>query len=313
AARVLELAGVQGGLVVHLGCGDGRLTAALRASEAYLVHGLDPDAANVAAAREHIRSLGLYGPISVDRLSGRRLPYVDNLVNLLIAERPELVPESELYRVLAPDGVLCLRREGKRVKRVKRRPDNIDEWSHYLHDPSNNAVCADEVVGPPRRLQWVGSPRYTRHHDHMSSFSAAVTAGGRFFYILDEGSHASILLPPHWQLIARDAFSGVVLWKRSIARWHPHLWPLKSGPASLPRRLVADAERVYVTLSIDGPVSALDAATGKTVRTYKGTEGAEEILLCDGTLLVVIKERGESLKDVYNEHSPCKMHTKSTI
>jgi len=35
---------------VHLGCGDGRLATALRAGEAYVVHGLDRDAGHVAAA-----------------------------------------------------------------------------------------------------------------------------------------------------------------------------------------------------------------------------------------------------------------------
>ncbi len=293
AATILELAGVKGGLVVQLGCGDGQLTAALHASDAYLVHGLDPDPDNVAAARKHIQSLGLYGPVSVDRLSSKHLPYVDNLVNLLVVEQPGLVSESELQRVLAPGAVLCIREGGRWVKRVKRRPANIAEWTHYLHDSTNNAVSADEVVGPPRRLQWIGSPRYTRHHDHMSSFTAAVTAGGRLFYILDEGSPASILLPPHWKLIARDAYSGVVLWKRSIAQWHPHLWPLKSGPASLPRRLVADGQRVYVTLGIDSPVTALDAASGQTVLTYKGTKGTEEILLSEGTLFLVVNEHPE--------------------
>ena len=43
AERILEQAGVQGGLIVHLGCGDGRLTVALRAGDGFLVHGLDCD------------------------------------------------------------------------------------------------------------------------------------------------------------------------------------------------------------------------------------------------------------------------------
>ena len=33
ARHILEATGVKGGLIVHLGCGDGRLTAALRASD----------------------------------------------------------------------------------------------------------------------------------------------------------------------------------------------------------------------------------------------------------------------------------------
>ena len=38
AEQILEAAGVTGGLVVHLGCGDGQLTAALRANEGFVVH-----------------------------------------------------------------------------------------------------------------------------------------------------------------------------------------------------------------------------------------------------------------------------------
>ena len=57
ARRILDATDVNGGLIVHLPCGDGRLTAALRADDRYLVHGLDPDAANVAKARDHVQSL----------------------------------------------------------------------------------------------------------------------------------------------------------------------------------------------------------------------------------------------------------------
>ena len=39
ARDMLEATGIQGGLVVHLGCGDGKLTAALRAGDKYLYRG----------------------------------------------------------------------------------------------------------------------------------------------------------------------------------------------------------------------------------------------------------------------------------
>ena len=35
ARQILEATGVKGGLIVHVGCRDGKLTAALRASESY--------------------------------------------------------------------------------------------------------------------------------------------------------------------------------------------------------------------------------------------------------------------------------------
>ena len=66
AQRILDATGVRGGLIVHVGCGDGKLTAALRASDSYVVHGLDADAGNVAQARDSVRKAGLYGKVSVD-------------------------------------------------------------------------------------------------------------------------------------------------------------------------------------------------------------------------------------------------------
>ncbi len=51
ADSILQRAGVSGGVVVHVGCGDGAVTAGLRAGDSFLVHGLDTNAANVDAAR----------------------------------------------------------------------------------------------------------------------------------------------------------------------------------------------------------------------------------------------------------------------
>ncbi|MEW5941164.1 MAG: class I SAM-dependent methyltransferase, partial [Chloroflexota bacterium] len=125
AREILTTTGVKGGLVVHLGCGDGRLTAALRADERYTVHGLDTDPANVEAARAHVASLGLYGPVSVERLAGAALPYTDNLVNLVVAEDCGPVPRDEILRVLAPEGIAYLKAGGAWEKIVKPRPADI--------------------------------------------------------------------------------------------------------------------------------------------------------------------------------------------
>lgn len=291
ARQILADSGIKGGLVAHVGGGDGRLTAALRAGDSFLVQGLEKDAAKVEAARRHLLDQGLYGKVTVRSWPGGRLPYTDNLVNLLVADATVEVAEEEILRVLAPEGVACLRRDGQWKKLVKPRPPGMDEWSHYLYNPENNAVSHDTLVQPPRHLQWVAGPNWGRHHDHMSSSSAMVSASGRNFYIFDEGPRSSILLPSDWKVIARDAFSGVLLWKRQIGAWHNQLWRLKSGPAQLPRRIVATRDQVFVTLAIDGPVTVLDAATGKTVRTCEGTAGTEEILHRDGVLYLMINEK----------------------
>ena len=69
-ADTVRSSGIQGGIVVHLGCGDGRETAAMLLNSSYLVHGLDTDGDNVAKARAHIHSKNLYGPVSVAKYDG---------------------------------------------------------------------------------------------------------------------------------------------------------------------------------------------------------------------------------------------------
>ena len=262
AKDILQRAQISGGLIVHLGCGSGELTAALRSNERFAVHGLETDPTLVHRAREHVRSLGLYGPVSIARLESQQLPYAKDLVNLLVAEDLGEVPRSEIMRVLAPRGVACVKQKGEWKTIVKPWPEAIDEWTHFLHGPDNNAVARDRAVDVPRSLRWVAGPRWGRSHEEMASMSAAVTAGGKIYYIIDEAPLASIRFLGNWKLVARDAFNGMLLWKRPISSWNDHLRHFRSGPTHLPRRLVASGNRVYATLDLAGPVVALDGATG---------------------------------------------------
>jgi outer membrane protein assembly factor BamB len=260
-------------------------------------------AGNVRQAREHTRRKGLYGRVSADSFDGRHLPYVDNLVNLIVATGDCQVASDEIARVLAPGGVsLTLDSPLSNLDSFRKpSPEEIDEWTHYLHDATNNAVAEDKIVGPPKHFQWIGSPDYLRHHDHMSGLSAMVSSRGRLFYIMDLGPRWSVQMPPQWTLIARDAFNGTVLWQRPIDRWHAHLWPLKKGPARLMRRLVAQEDTVYVTQSVGAAVSAVRAATGDDVRTFAGTEGTEEIIVCDGVLYAVVNPELDAYQDLPRE------------
>ena len=301
AEEILQTCNVKGGLVVHIGCGDGRLTAALRANERYLVHGLDADTKNVEQARRHINSLNLYGPVSVERFRSRRLPYADNLVNLIVSENLGKVSTDEVMRVLCPNGVAYIKKAGAWTKTIKPRPKEIDEWTHYLHDASNNAVAHDSVVGPPRHIQWLGKPTFARAHEQLASVSAVVSGGGRLFYIVDEGPKADIRLPSEWYLVARDAFNGVVLWKRPIKTWADHFRRFRSGPPDLAFRLVVNGERLYFTDGIDAAVSALDAATGKTLYVYKDTDSTRQILCLDDKIILLIDTQPQTTNSIESQ------------
>ena len=311
ATEILKVSGVQGGLVVHVGCGDGTLTTALHANDRYIVHGLDTDAARIAAARNHIHSVDLYGKVSVDRFDGKRLPYVDGTVNLVVSDVGSRVSGEELARVLAPRGVVVLPKalasqgqalspaqEGDWLVYRKPVPDDIDEWSHFLHDAGGNAVANDSRVGPPRHLRWVAGPRWSRSHEFPSSVNAVVTAGGRIFTIFDEApSGVYKKLPQRCSLIARDAFNGALLWKVPMQDWQPEFgtgignrWQIHH---TIPRRVVAEGDRVYATLRfLESPVSVLDAGTGKVLtKALPGTKGADELILSDGILIAKLTKK----------------------
>jgi outer membrane protein assembly factor BamB len=208
-------------------------------------------------------------------------------VNLIVVEEPGQATEDEMLRALAPQGVLLTRDGDQWKKTVKPWPEKMDQWTHYLHGADGNPVAQDDLVGPPNQLRWIGSPRWARHHDHMASMTSLVSSDGRLFYILDEGPRASIQLPSHWSLIARDAFNGTVLWKRKINQWNTRQYPLKSGPAHLLRRLVAIGDRVFVTLGIDAPLTVLDAVTGETLKTFDGSQYTREIVSEEGVVYLV--------------------------
>ena len=291
APDLVAKSGVRGGLVVHVGCAGGELTAALRINDRYVVQGLDPDPDNVAKARDRLLKGKLSGPVSVIQWNNKKhLPYADNLVSLLIVESGADLADAEIMRALSPNGVVMVKTSNGWKKRTKPRPEEIDEWTHYLHGPDNNAVAEDTVVEAPRHMQWVSGPRWGRSHDHLSSVSAVVSSGGRIFSIVDEGTMASVKHASSWMLVARDAFNGVLLWKKPVSPWEDQLRPFRSGPVELPRRLVAVGDRIYATLGYNKPVVAIHAATGEVLHTYKDTDNAHEIVCSDGKLFVVISQ-----------------------
>ncbi len=323
AERIRAATGYRGGLIVHLGCGDGRLTTALGAGSHAVVQGLDSDPLLVAEARAYIRRLGRYGQVSVSGFDGKQLPYADNLVNLVVvSEGGSRVADEEIQRVLRPGGtawyeseIESRRAEARtqeagtdRRKVVKPWPEELDHWTHFLYDASGNAVSRDQRVGPPRRLQWDGGPRWSRSHETDMSLTAAAISGGRIFYTLDEGPigvHETPRdrrrLPDRCSLVARDAFNGIELWRRPLPDWGSAAWDnarwrwgktdqLWSSPLTLPRRLVADGDRVYVTLGFRACVSELDASTGKTLREFPETFAAEEIVVSRNILVARVRE-----------------------
>ena len=273
-------------MCVHLGCGDGAGSAKLAAGGTLIVHGLEADAAKVKAAGDALQDAGLGGLVTVERWSGDRLPYADNLVNALVAETPGSVPDAELLRVLAPNGRAWVQRGGQWSVLRKAWPKDYDDWTHGRHGADGNMVSQDRAVSVPAGVRWVAGPAQDAggkkwYYDHI-----LVSANGRNFYYNEEG------------LTARDSFNGAWLWSRPLKAATfketgadvPSFLRTFSKPASRVSRVkpIATAERVYV--AVEGRVMALDAATGNTAADFGLVSGPREILLEGNTLIVAGKD-----------------------
>jgi len=305
AGNILKTSGVKGGLVVVIGAGEPGLIAGLKVNNSYIVHALDTDGAKVEQARRTIRSKGVYGEVSVARFDGKRLPYAGNLVNLLVLPGDDVrLPMEEIERVLVPRGVALMDRgseTGSRELRAsgdwlvfrKAVPKEIDDWPQYLNKADNNAVAMDSLVGPPRRIQWQDKPAWSRSHMGISTIASVVTANGRMFSIEDRALPDNPFLPGSWMYVARDACNGRTLWTREIKRWESITVYIKSLPVQQQRRMVATGDVLYCTPVLEGPLAALDAATGETLKTYD-VSPVQEVAHDDGILFVNAGERFNS-------------------
>ncbi len=283
-------AGISGGLVAQVGS-DGLDLQKL--GDRFHVRLLLKDSNALAKAREEIEKAGLAGRFTASHWKGGSLPFADRVVNVLIIPGNDLVDAAEIKRVLAPGGLSIV--DGKAEKMPV--PDTIDDWTHYHYDASGNAVSKDKEVGPPRSFRWWATPMHLRSHNYSASFTGLVSADGRIFHILDEGTY---LLDqggatPKFSLVARDAFNGALLWKKPLEGYGQPFYEDVAGqavrdyiwrtPLSMNRRLVAVDDKVYAALKYRGsPLAILDSATGKLL--HEVDLGGVDEIVADGNLVI---------------------------
>jgi len=324
--KALASDGATGGLCVIVGAEKTDLAAELAATGRFLVQVLDNDDQVIDRAQNLLRSKGLYGLVSVERLPKQGgLPYTENLVNLLVVwpQESARVSASEAARVLCPNGMLMLGggMTAEQLKAVgfldvrkigdtggwlmarKPWPAGMDEWSHPLHSAAGNAVSNDTLVAPPRRLRWVVGA--------TTEVQGMVTAGGRNFY---------------GGALTRDGFNGLRLWDRDlvgrpqflrIAHAHDSQYFTREDRGSNNPPPVADADYLQsvciyppaITSDIAPPVAAgdrlyavhqkkllaLSAATGKTILEYPDAAEPKTILFHAGTLISVTADSVRAL------------------
>jgi outer membrane protein assembly factor BamB len=297
AKEILRVSGVRAGLCVHLGCGRPEspgLAAALAETTSLAVHGLALDDAALARARKAIEERKVCGRALAEKVECNPLPYLPDLVNLAVVEdlgalSKQGVTREEILRVVAPDGVLCVKEGGKWTRTAKPRPKEMDDWTHPFHGADGNMVSNDKLVKFPIGFRWIdGLPV---NINMWAACRGWVIAGGRCYTLSsNELENIEGRSKKHY-LAARDAFSGIPLWKINLETTDDgaHLTWRNSAP------LAADEKRAYAVQG-EKPI-VVDGATGRIIATCETKYKPHRLALLDGVLLAACWESRNSTND----------------
>lgn len=303
-SEILKMCGRDHGLCVLIGCGEeGRaaLAAELASSGKMLVHGIALDDDALARAREAISAAGVDGLASVEKLPLKPLPYRDNLANIVVVEDLKAAiaagfSRKEALRVVAPFGTLCIRKDGKWEAVRKPLPKEMDEWTHEAHGPDGNCVSTDTVARFPVGFRWhAGLPMNLQNRKRTanawSNVRGLAVVNGRCFtlstgvlenlgpaFFCDHGLDQYVT--------ARDAFSGLFLWRTNIgSTYYGGLFYANRAP------FAAVGDAVYAATG-EGRLVALSAATGEVTRTFATTYAPGRLLIDQGVIAVATWKDG---------------------
>ncbi len=209
ASEVLNAAGIQGGFCVVVGTVDGELEAGLTDGGRVLVHGLALDEAKTLAARKNLFTKEMYPLASVSYVpTAATLPFLDRLVNVLVADLDALgdkgPPMSEINRVLGYNATAYIKQGGSWKKHYVPIPSDVNEFSHWKDDSTLSSYQNDHRIRIPNQVRWIGAPdAYFTNEERrgLCLFESERVAGCTWTGTVGGGT---------W---ARDAFSGVLLWR----------------------------------------------------------------------------------------------------
>jgi len=285
-----------GGFCIHLGATDGQLTIALSQGGKRLVHGLTKSDAATDAIRANVRKARLEGIVSVQPGSWKRLPYADQLANLIVVDNPTALAKeglswSEVQRVLQPGGVAWIGSTGKPLKAkelksllreaavsdfevidhngawakfTKPKSEKTDQWTHKFYDATGNPTSKDTEVDVPTGVRWVAGPQWPTGY-RKSAVPGVVATDKHMVYIFQDEIDTPEGKKPQDVLIARDVHNGLILWKRLAT---------KQTAA-----LAAVGDRVYAVVEDEGPLVALDVRTGKVLTTFAETKAPKHVIV----------------------------------
>jgi len=208
AIEILEKINVSRGICVVLGdkkCELSRKLVLLSELVLYVQHEQEMD---VTKARIAADDAGLYGTrIYVEKGRSAKIHLADNIADAVIAlNDASEIPESEVLRVLRPEGIALLGQK----QLVKPFPVGVDDWSHPFHEPDNNPQSQDQVARAPYLTQFLAEPHYA------PATQVAVASAGRVFKGFGNIAFKEREEPFLNKLVAFNGYNGTMLWKRDL-------------------------------------------------------------------------------------------------
>ncbi|MBN2271538.1 MAG: methyltransferase domain-containing protein, partial [Sedimentisphaerales bacterium] len=277
------------GYCLVLDCGRGRLAYELAKATELKIIGVEPDAANVAAARKAIDRAGLYGRIAIHHRPSTQLPYTKYFANLIVSDGALRTGElaaspKEIFGLLRPAGGMIVfgTPAGKGVRerledwgrseipgwKVRKSGDMLwasakraslagsGEWTHIHAEPGNSACSGDRLVKGAMAVQWFGrpgpEPMIDRHHRNVPP----LFKDGRLF------------VPGDCIVFAVDAYNGTIQWEVEIPSSRRLGVFLDSGS------MAVDEKLLYVVA--EDMCHGFDVGTGRRRVTYPAPQLIDE-------------------------------------
>ena len=262
---------------------DGSLPIQILNNSEMLVHVIDSNQKNLNLLKSKIEKQSLSGRIQTGHSSLEKIPFVDDIINLLIIENSSLkLSDDEINRVVAPGGLICKYDGNDYNFKIKKRSVGMGTWLHPAGDVGLNRKGNDKKVPLIPRLRWQdGLP-----------ISFSLWAPCRAFVISENycftlsSCEIENLNPTRAKkvkkelyLTARDAYSGLPLWKINCKETDDAsgLNPRNFGP------LVANSKSVYSYKQ--GEIFEAEAKTGKITQTFSVSYPTTRLMLKENILV----------------------------